>query len=197
MLRSWTLSCSIQQIQILMFSLSKVKLKIKAKTNTDALVVALLLLPEVVHGTVRFTLLIETNEGERVLVSIELRFLKKTRKEREWGLFGLEKSIAKSRGFQPLATQKIYKQPRPNVAQIKRFTITRSNSSNAYLVSHVTRNGKSRIVAIVRPVRTQMPDVHLNRRVIFARDQAVRPRALSRDVQIDVISVSVDHCFSG
>ena len=131
-------------------------------------------------------------------MSIELRFLKnEERKERGWGLFGLEKSSAKSRGFQPLATQKIYKQPRLNVAQIKRFTITRSNSSNAYLVSHVTRNGKSRIVAIVRPVRTQMPDVHLNRRVIFARDQAVRPRALSRDVQIDVISVSVDHCFSG
>jgi len=42
-----------------------------------------------------------------------------------------------------------------------------------------------------------MPDVHLNRRVIFARDQAVRPRALSRDVQIDVISVGVDHCFGG
>ena len=129
-------------------------------------------------------------------MSIELRF-RRTREKREWGLFGLEKSSAKSRGFQPLATQKIYKQPRPNVAQIKRFTITRSNSSNAHLVSHVTRNGKSRIVAIVRPVRTQMPDVHLNRRVIFARDQAVRPRALSRDVQIDVISVSVDHCFSG
>ena len=129
-------------------------------------------------------------------MSIELRF-RRTREKREWGLFGLEKSSAKSRGFQPLATQKIYKQPRLNVAKIKRFTITRSNSSNAYLVSHVTRNGKSRIVAIVRPVRTQMPDVHLNRRVIFARDQAVRPRALSRDVQIDVISVSVDHCFSG
>ena len=42
-----------------------------------------------------------------------------------------------------------------------------------------------------------MSDVHLNRRVIFARDQAVRPRALSRDVQIDVISVGVDHCFGG
>lgn len=69
--------------------------------------------------------------------------------------------------------------------------------SPTYLVSHVTRNGKSRIVAIVRPVRTQMPDVHLNRRVIFARDQAVCPRALSRDVQIDVFSVSVNHCFGG
>ena len=44
---------------------AKLFLKIKAKTNDESLVVALLLLPELVHGAVRFTLSLKRTREKR------------------------------------------------------------------------------------------------------------------------------------
>jgi len=68
---------------------AKLFLKIKAKTNDESLVVALLLLPELVHGAVRFTLSLkrirEKRRGEHAHKSTRFDFSK--RKHKEWGLF--------------------------------------------------------------------------------------------------------------
>jgi len=63
----------------------------------------------------------------------------------------------------------------------------------SHLLSHVARERKRGVLSAVHPVRVEVANVELHRRLVRGRHDAVRPRALARDVKVDVFSVSVDH----
>ena len=59
--------------------------------------------------------------------------------------------------------------------------------------AHETGQRERGVLARVHARLVQVADVHLDAGVILGRDQAVRPAALARDVQVNVLALIVHH----
>jgi len=58
---------------------------------------------------------------------------------------------------------------------------------------HEPGEGESGVLAVVHAGVVEVADVNLHGSVILGLDEAVGPAALARDVEVDVLTLSVDH----